>query len=216
MKRYKITVDGRAFDVRVLSDPRQEQVQVEVDGTTLTVDARTQPLQRNEATVSSDPAPPTDSARSEAVAVGTLEAPLPGEIKSLAVRPGQQVEVGASGGVTWLGIAASLGGALFIGVLGGLESLVLRQGYAYAGTLLLAATAGGLAGSLLDSLLGATVQAIYWCDACGKETEREVHRCGTETHLLRGWLWLGNDLVNFIASAAGALVAAGIGWGLLP
>ena len=128
------------------------------------------------------------------------------------VTTGQQVEVGASGGVTWLGIAASLTGALFIGLLG---SLVLRQGWASAGTLLLAATIGGLVGSLFDSMLGATVQAIYWCEPCQKETERQVHRCGTETRLSRGWRWLGNDLVNFVASAVGALVAAGVGWVLL-
>jgi len=131
------------------------------------------------------------------------------------ITTGRRVEVGASGGVTWLGTAASLGGALFIGLLGGLGSLVLRQGHAIAGTLILAATVGGTIGSLFDSLLGATVQAIYWCDTCKKETERRVHRCGTETRLLRGHRWLGNDLVNFFASAVGALVAAGIGWGLL-
>jgi len=128
------------------------------------------------------------------------------------VTTGRRVEVGASGGVTWLGTAASLGGALFVGLCGGLALLILRQGWVGAGVLLLAATVGGLAGSLADSALGATVQAIYRCDACQKETERRVHRCGAETRLLRGWRWLGNDLVNFIASAVGALVAAGIGW----
>jgi len=131
------------------------------------------------------------------------------------ITTGRQVEVGASGGVTWLGTAASLGGALFIGLLGGLGWLILRQGWAGVGALLLAATVGGLVGSLGDSLLGASVQAIYWCDVCGKETERRVHPCGTETHLSRGWRWLGNDLVNFIASAVGALVAAGVAWLLL-
>jgi uncharacterized protein (TIGR00297 family) len=128
------------------------------------------------------------------------------------ITTGRRVEVGASGGVTWLGTLASLGGALFIGLLGGLALLILRQDWASAGALSLAATVGGLVGSLADSLLGAAVQAIYWCDACQKETERQVHRCGAETRLWRGWRWLGNDLVNFIASAVGALVAVGIGW----
>ena len=127
------------------------------------------------------------------------------------ITTGQRVEVGTSGGVTWLGSAASLAGALTIGLIGGLELLILRQGWASATALSLAAMVGGAAGSAFDSLLGATVQAIYWCDACGKETERRVHRCGAKTRLLRGWRWLGNDLVNFAASAVGALVAVGIG-----
>jgi uncharacterized membrane protein len=131
------------------------------------------------------------------------------------ITTGRQVEVGASGGVTWLGTVASLDGAAFIGLLGGMGMLILGQSWAAAGVLLLAAVAGGMAGSLFDSFLGATVQAIYWCGACQKETERKMHRCGTRTSLLRGWPWLGNDLVNFFASVLGALVAAGIGWALL-
>jgi len=140
------------------------------------------------------------------------------ELGVLSPRPprlvtnGKRVDVGASGGVTWLGSAASLAGAFTIGLFAALGVLILRQGWAGAAVVLLAATAGGGAGSLFDSLLGATVQAIYWCDTCKKETERRVHRCGTQTWLLRGWRWLGNDMVNFAASAIGALVAAGIGW----
>ena len=67
---------------------------------------------------------------------------------------------------------------------------------------------GGLAGSLFDSLLGATVQAIYFCDRCVKETERVIHRCGTHARHLRGWRWLDNDLVNLLSSAGGAVVAS--------
>jgi hypothetical protein len=82
-----------------------------------------------------------------------------------------------------------------------------RRGRTAPGALLLGATAGGLAGSLFDSLLGATVQTIYYCDGCGKETERRVHRCGQATRRLRGWPWLDNDGVNFVASLVGAAVA---------
>lgn len=127
---------------------------------------------------------------------------------------GRRVQVGSSGGVTWLGFLASLGGALLIGLLGGMGSLVQRQGVSAAGVTLLAAAAGGSIGCVCDSILGATVQAIYWCDACAKETERRVHSCGGRARLLRGWRWLGNDLVNFMASVAGALAAVAIGWRL--
>jgi len=79
---------------------------------------------------------------------------------------------------------------------------------AIASTLVI--TFAGLAASLFDSLLGATVQAIYFCDVCRKETERHpLHRCGATTRPLRGWPWLDNDGVNFLATAVGAGVAAG-------
>ena len=69
---------------------------------------------------------------------------------------------------------------------------------------------GGISGSLVDSLLGATVQAIYYTDRREKETEKPVDPDGTPNTLVRGWRWLNNDWVNFISSAVGALLAAGL------
>ncbi|MGD2146265.1 MAG: DUF92 domain-containing protein [Anaerolineae bacterium] len=127
---------------------------------------------------------------------------------------GRTVDVGTSGGVTWLGEAASLGGAIFIGILGGVGSLIAGRDLAWSAAVVGAATLGGMVGSAGDSLLGATLQAIYWCDACQKETETPMHRCGTRTYPIRGSSWLDNDMVNALASAAGALAAAIAGYGL--
>jgi uncharacterized membrane protein len=75
--------------------------------------------------------------------------------------------------------------------------------------LTLVVTAAGFFGSLFDSWLGASVQAMYFCEACGKETERHpTHTCGHAARPLRGWRWLDNDWVNFLSSVAGA--AAGV------
>jgi len=129
---------------------------------------------------------------------------------------GRPVPVGTSGGVTAAGFAAALAGAAFIGAIG----FVLIQAAARLSmgvwllsdwVVVLAAAVSGVLGSTFDSLLGATVQAIYVCDQCGVETERTVHRCGQRTRLLRGWRWLNNDWVNFLASGAGALVAGVMG-----
>jgi uncharacterized protein (TIGR00297 family) len=128
------------------------------------------------------------------------------------ITTGRPVEVGASGGVSWLGTGATLAGGLFIGLLAGLLQVASPEALDGGRILLLsvAGLLGGLGGGFFDSLLGATVQAIYYCDRCEKETERTTHRCGAQTRSLRGWRWLNNDLVNLISSAVGAAVASGL------
>ena len=70
-------------------------------------------------------------------------------------------------------------------------------------------TLAGLIGSLVDSYFGATVQAIYYCPACHKETERHpLHTCGTQTRQMRGLGWLDNDWVNTACTLAGGVMAA--------
>jgi biotin carboxyl carrier protein len=88
MKRYQILFKGHTFDVRLLSDPLQEQVQVEVDGQAFTVQVTT-PLDREE-TVAVVP----DTVIPTAPKANAVTAPLPGVIKSVAVRPDQQVAAG--------------------------------------------------------------------------------------------------------------------------
>ena len=116
------------------------------------------------------------------------------------ITTGRIVERGTSGGITWLGTFASLSGAVLIGLV----AWLLRPEGTFVQVVGAAAVAG-LAGSLFDSLLGATVQAVYRCPVCGKETERHpYHTCGTGTVHVRGWSRLGNDEVNFLCSLAGA------------
>lgn len=86
---------------------------------------------------------------------------------------GRPVPAGTDGGITLLGTAGGIAGALFIAALA--RAMV-------PGGFLIAVAAAGIAGMLLDSLLGATLQ--------GRRT------------------WLDNDAVNLAATAAGAALAA--------
>ena len=115
----------------------------------------------------------------------------------------ETVPAGTSGGVTWRGTLGGLLGALSVGVVGWGATADRR--------LLFAAGAIGTAGMLLDSLLGATLQGRFQCDACGVTTERPVHRCGTAARPVGGIRWLTNDGVNGLTT----LLATVAGWALV-
>ncbi|RRR76629.1 MAG: DUF92 domain-containing protein [Candidatus Viridilinea halotolerans] len=125
---------------------------------------------------------------------------------------GQPVEPGTSGGISLMGTSAAAAGGLMIGIV---MFIGLSLTQVFGGEtlnlpwwLLLGATLGGLGGAMADSLLGATVQAIYRYES-GKETERTVARDGTPTTFVRGWRWMNNDMVNLLSSLAGGAIAVG-------
>jgi uncharacterized protein (TIGR00297 family) len=155
------------------------------------------------------------------------------------VTNGRPVEVGTSGAITLRGTFAAVAGAALISILPGVLAGQAEAAktiewlrklpqtidcppfipgctpeyhfWTMFFAVLFAGTLVGLLGSLFDSFLGATVQAIYFCDHCRKETERHpTHICGNPARRVRGWRWLDNDWVNFISSVVGAAVAAGL------
>jgi uncharacterized protein (TIGR00297 family) len=130
-----------------------------------------------------------------ATEIGTLARRAPRSIVSGAV-----VAPGTSGGVSLPGTLAALSGAtliaLVVGALGWSTSAAM------------AVFAGGVAGALADSLMGATVQERRYCDACNVPTERLVHTCGTPTRVVGGIPRLRNDAVNAVCAVVGAIVAA--------
>ena len=141
----------------------------------------------------------TATADTWATELGTLSTQVPRLITT-----GKRTTPGTSGGITVLGTSVAAAGATALGLF---YALLQRQRYF---SLALLGLVSGLTGSLFDSLLGATVQAMYYCPTCKKETERRIHSCGTPTKPLRGISWVNNDTVNFLATAFGSVVAIGV------
>lgn len=115
----------------------------------------------------------------------------------------QRVPRGTSGGITPAGSLGALAGA----------ALVAATAVAAGGpvVLLAAGTLVGFLGMAVDSALGATLQARFYCGTCRRPSEWPVHRCGAPTIHEGGIPWLDNDAVNLAATATAAGLALA-GW----
>jgi uncharacterized protein (TIGR00297 family) len=128
--------------------------------------------------------------------IGTLSKRSPISVRSFSVVP-----QGTSGAISFLGTFAGIAGSLLIAVF---SYLLFKL------TMVLAflVFVFGFLGNIIDTLLGAYVQAAYKCPICGLETEK-LHHCGQRTGLIRGFSFLNNDTVNFLSSFAAALIGIG-------
>jgi uncharacterized membrane protein len=117
------------------------------------------------------------------------------------ITTGQVVPAGTSGGVTLVGSLGSMAGAAIIGLT---ALLMAPVGGALVGRCAIAGILGGVTGSVVDSLLGATIQARRRCPVCRRPTERRVHCDGTPTLHAGGARFIDNDVVNAVAGIIGA------------
>ncbi|MFW5976038.1 MAG: DUF92 domain-containing protein [Alkalispirochaetaceae bacterium] len=124
--------------------------------------------------------------------IGSLSSHRPRSIVSFRPLP-----TGTSGGVTLLGTLASLGASLSIALI----FLTASPGAPWGAATVV--TAAGFLGSIVDSVLGATIQAEYEND----EGERTEKRAGNR--LIRGLPAVTNDAVNAVSGllATAAAVA---------
>ncbi|WLR49790.1 DUF92 domain-containing protein [Bacillus tianshenii] len=111
----------------------------------------------------------------------------------------KKVESGTSGAVSLLGFAASFAGAFFIAITAAFLYPSLSLTIIFIVCLL------GFSGSVVDTILGASIQVYYVCEVCGAETEKKVH-CAEPTSRKGGFRFMNNEMVNFFSSFIVALL----------
>lgn len=127
--------------------------------------------------------------------IGSFSKGLPLDILSW-----KRVAKGYSGGISLLGTIGGFFGALIITII----AFAIGSVH-WDITLLIMIAVSGFLGSIVDSILGASIQAKFKCAVCSKPTERLSH-CHEETEHVSGWLWLDNDWVNVAGSLSGGLI----------
>lgn len=127
------------------------------------------------------------------------------------ITTGKECKPGTNGGVTTLGLVASAAGGfavgfafwcggLFVPVVTGNVALALQ--FAAQWPVLVIGLGSGLVGSLMDSLLGATIQFSGYCS----ERRRMVSKPGPTVTKTSGLNFLSNSAVNFVTASLCALI----------
>lgn len=118
------------------------------------------------------------------------------------------VRKGTNGGVTLAGVAASVGGGLFVGAVfygaGVLSPTATLPAALHQWALVPLGAAAGLVGSAIDSALGATVQFTGYNRRTGMITGRQ----GDDVTKISGLRLLDNNAVNVVSAAATAALTA--------
>lgn len=125
--------------------------------------------------------------------------------KPISILNFKKVEKGVSGAISILGTISAILGAGFVAAIFFMGH-ILKFGFSIKAIVFsMIIVILGFTGCIIDSLLGATIQAKYRCDICGKITEKRVHH-EKSTKLVVGFKYINNDMVNFISILAVALI----------
>ena len=129
----------------------------------------------------------------------------------ISLRTFKRVEKGTSGAISLFGTFSALAGSMLIGVFAAFGFFFLNVGelgFEYIQTFQLV-TLGGFFGSIIDSILGATVQGVYYSKELEGETEKRECN-GKPNVLVRGFSFVNNDLVNFLSIGISSILFLGI------
>ncbi|WDV47493.1 DUF92 domain-containing protein [Clostridiaceae bacterium M8S5] len=125
----------------------------------------------------------------------------------VSLRTLRRVKKGTSGAISLLGSMFSMLGAIFIALIS--VALIKYTQVKIIGfslyEIFIFVSIGGFLGCFIDSLLGATVQGIYYSEELNRETEKKVLE-GKKTKLVRGFEIFNNDVVNFLSIALASIL----------
>jgi len=139
----------------------------------------------------------TASGDTWATEIGPLSSRAPRSLIGL-----HRVPAGTSGAVSGLGLGATAMGGGLVGLVFGLWEPSELVAWTVLGGV------SGAAGAFVDSLLGARLQARFFCDRCARSCEGSVHHCGARSRHTGGLRWFSNDAVNLVATICGATLGA--------
>ena len=111
--------------------------------------------------------------------------------KNIDIITFKPIEKGLSGGVSVLGTLCALAGAFGILLIPYAVSLVTIKQYVVLSLL-------AFVGTMVDSVLGSVLQALYLCKECGAKTEHPEH-CNKKALRLKGFEIIDNVSVNLIS-----------------
>lgn len=131
--------------------------------------------------------------------IGVLSKRKP--INILTLKP---LETGMSGGISLLGTSFALLGSSFIASIHFILNIFiykdLKEGLIYSSYCFLL----GFFGAIIDSLLGASLQAQYYCEELDTITEKRVYK-GKTNKLIKGISFINNDIVNLSSNIISSL-----------
>lgn len=122
----------------------------------------------------------------------------------VSIRNFRPVPVGMSGGVTFLGMV----GAFLSSAMIAFCWYIWFQGVSVYAAVLVCLM--GFAGAVMDSYLGASVQAHYVDPDTGMLTEND-EKDGRRLELAQGIRWVDNDMVNLMSNVFSSVFALGMG-----
>lgn len=113
--------------------------------------------------------------------------------KTINVITFKPLEKGISGGISLLGTLSSVVSSFLLTTLPLLFHAISFKIYFFISLF-------AFLGTIVDSLLGATAQALYKCEKCEKLIENPLH-CSLNAKLIKGYKFIDNVAVNYLSGA---------------